>query len=322
MAEWIVDDGIGETRAALVADDRIVAARLLRDDGVRAGTIVGARLTGRVGARGAIVLDGGGDALLQPVPKALSEGSRLTVEIVREAIPEKGRWKLPLARPTDASPRPAAPLVETLAPARRLGPHDPDLLEQAGWSELIEQAGSGLVPFPGGLLRIDLTAAMTVIDVDGELPPAELSRAGAYAAGKAIQRLDIGGAIGIDLPTTPDRAARLAAAAALDAALPLPFERTAVNGFGFLQVVRRRIRPSLLELVQGDPVRTAALALLRRVAREPARGGAAVLAAAPAVIALLESRPEWMAELARRRGGALGLRAASNLPISAGHVEA
>jgi hypothetical protein len=321
LAEWIVDAGIGETRAALVDQGRIVAARLVPDTGLRAGAIVGARLAGRAGARGELALDAGGAALLQPVPPGLSEGARLAVEIVRESIPEQGRWKLPVARRSEEAPRPAPSLADELAPVRQLGPHDADLLEEAGWSELIDQAATGLVPFPGGLLRIDLTAAMTVIDVDGELPPAELARAGAAAAGAAIQRLDIGGSIGIDLPTVPDRAARIAAAEALDAALAPPFERTAVNGFGFLQIVRRRVRPSLPEQVRGDPVRAAALALLRRIGREPARG-AATLVAAPAVVTLLESKPDWMAQLARRRGGALGLRSRPDLPISAGHVEA
>ena len=66
--------------------------------------------------------------------------------------------------------------------------------------------------------------------------------AGAAAAARAIRRLGIGGSIGIDLPTLAAQAERQAAAAALDAVLPQPFERTAVNGFGFLQIVRRRER--------------------------------------------------------------------------------
>lgn len=321
MAEWILEEGIGESRAALVEGGQIVEARIVREDGLRAGAIVRARLTGRNGNRGELAIEGGGETLLQPVPPGLAEGATLTAEIIRDALPERGRWKLPVARATEASPRPAPSLADTIGPATRLAPHAPDALEAAGWSELIEQAETGLVPFRGGLLRIDLTAAMTVIDVDGELPPAELARAGAAAAGAAIRRFGIGGSIGIDLPTTPDKAARQAAADALDAALPQPFERTAVNGFGFLQIIRRRVRPSLLELVQADPVRSAALALLRRASRDP-RPGAGTLVAAPAVAALIEANPAWLEALARLRGGAISLRADPGLPISGGHVEA
>lgn len=321
MAEWILDEGIGESRAALVDADRIIEARIARDGGLRVGAVVRARLTGRSGDRGELLIEGGGQALLQRLPPGLAEGAMLNAEIVREALPERGRWKLPVARATDAPPAPAPTLADEIGPAIRLAPHAPDALEVAGWSELIEQAETGLVPFRGGLLRIELTAAMTVIDVDGELPPAELARAGAAAAGAAIRRLGIGGSIGIDLPTVPDKAARQAAADAFDAALPPPFERTAVNGFGFLQIVRRRTRPSLLELIQADPVRSAALALLRRAGRDP-RPGAGTLVAPPAVASLIAANPDWLDALARRRGGAIGLRAEPALPMSAGHVEA
>src|SRR3546814_2041594 len=50
-------------------------------------------------------------------------------------------------------------------------------------------------------LRIFLTPAMTLIDVDGSLPPAQLGPKGAALAAKAIRRMGITGSIGIDLPT-------------------------------------------------------------------------------------------------------------------------
>lgn len=320
MAEWLYEAGIGEARAALVEAGAIVEARIAREAVLRAGAVVAARLTRTLGGRGELVLDGGGAALLQPLPPGLTEGARLNVEITREAIPERGNPKLPLARVTDASPRAAPSLADELGAVRTLRVPGPDALEAAGWSELLDQAETGLVPFAGGLLRIHVTPAMTLIDVDGALPPAELATRGAAAAGAAIRRFDIGGSIGLDLPTLPDKAARQAAAAALDATLPQPFERTAVNGFGFLQIVRRRVRPSLLELIQADRPRAAALALLRRLERDPPRGPG-TLVAAPAVARVLEGEPGWLSDLARRTGVPLGLRADPALPISAAHVE-
>ncbi|MGZ8297439.1 MAG: ribonuclease, partial [Allosphingosinicella sp.] len=111
--------------------------------------------------------------------------------------------------------------------------------------------------------------------------------------------------IGIDLPTVASRDERLRVVAALDAVLPQPFERTAVNGFGFLQVVRRRERRSLPELLQWDPAGAAARDLLRTAERAV---GACELAAAPAVIARLRASPDWLETLARRNGGPVALR--------------
>src|SRR3546814_7219606 len=89
--------------------------------------------------------------------------------------------------------------------------------------------------------------------------------------------------IGIDLPTMNNKDERQIAANLFDKHLPQPFERTAVNGFGFLQVIRRRERPSLMEVLREDPVLTAALALLRRGERH-GTGGGVTLVGAPAVI--------------------------------------
>ncbi len=325
MAEWLYEDGIGESRAALVEGDTILEAAIELPDGLRAGTIAQARLATILipGRRGIARLGDGAEVLIEPLAGGVTEGASVRIEILREALPERGRPRLPKGRLTDAGPRAGPSLLGRLAasglPVVTVPSHGPDRLEAAGWSELIDEASSGEIAFPGGALRMSLTPAMTLFDVDGALPPAELAVAGAAAAGRAILRLGIGGSIGIDLPTLPAKAERQAAAAALDAILPPPFERTAVNGFGFLQLVRRRERASLPELLQGDPAGAAARALLRRAEREPGRG-ARTLSAAPAVIAAIESHPDCLPELARRLGAPIALRADPALAISAGHV--
>jgi len=157
---------------------------------------------------------------------------------------------------------------------------------------------------------------MTLIDVDGHLPPDELAVTGAMEGARAVRRLGIGGSIGIDLPTAGSKAARQQAAAAIDATLPQPFERTAVNGFGFVQIVRPRPRASLVEHAQ-DRAAFEARALLRLAVFEPP--GAKRLVAHPAVAGAVERG--WIDALARQIGGAVELRADASLPMSGGYAE-
>ena len=321
MAEWLYQEGIGENRAILVEDGAIIEAAIELPAALRAGTVAEGRLASILvqGRRGIVRLEGGAEALLEPLPSKITDGQSVRVEIVREAIWEAGRERLAKARITEAPVREGPSLAERIGRfARHEGP-GPDLFEQSGWSELLEEAASGEIEFPGGALRMSLTPAMTLFDVDGALPAPELAVAGAAAAARAIRRLAIGGSIGIDLPTLAGKAERQAAAAAVDALLPQPFERTAVNGFGFLQIVRRRERASLPELIQGDPVGAAARALLRRAERS-AGAGERVLHAAPRVVARIEENPQWVEALERRLGTKVSLRADPALAISAGHV--
>jgi hypothetical protein len=321
LAEWLCEEGIGESRAILVEGDAILEAAIELPDPLRVGTVAEARLAKILvpGRRGLVVADGG-EAILEPLPASLTEGRKLRIEIVREAVPEMGRPKLPKARVTEEEPRPGPSLFERLGGPSIPASRGPDCFEQAGWSELLEEALTGEIGFAGGALRMSLTPAMTLFDVDGALPPAALACAGAAAAARAIRRFGIGGSIGIDLPTLPGKAERQAAAAAFDEGLPQPFERTAVNGFGFLQIVRRRERPSIPEIVQGDRVGAAARALLRRAERVPG-AGERTIRAAPPVIARIEADAGWTEALARRIGAAVRLRADPALPISGGDVQ-
>lgn len=325
MPEWLVETGIGETRAALVNDGAIVEARIELDGTVPAGTILQARLvTIGTGGRNGTARDlDGTDYLLPHVPSGVPEGASLAVEVTRPAIPGPEPWKRPLARASRDEPRRPRSLAERLqgsgVPVRALTlPAARDELGEAGWNDVVDEARSGGVDFAGGRLGIFFTPAMTLIDVDGFLPPDELAVAGARAAAEAIRRLDIGGSIGIDLPTVKGKGARAAAAAAVDSVLPQPFERTAMNGFGFLQVVRPRSRASLIELAQ-DRASFEARALLRRAAFEEA--GAKRLVASPGVARVLEANPGWVEQLSRQLGGALSLRIDPALPIHGSYGE-
>ncbi len=302
---WLFEAGIGEARAALVDNDRIVEAAIELDcDTLRVGTVARARLVALLpGRRGRVALDGG-EALLQ-VPPGITEGAALTVEIVREALPEAGRAKLARAVATDAPPHAAPDLRARLAatghPVRELRPHEADALEAAGWSELLDEALTGEILFPVGALRLSPTPAMTLFDVDGGPPLDALAIAAAHQVAAAIRRHGIGGSIGIDFPTLQGKAQRQAVAAAIDDGLPPPFERTAMNGFGFLQIVRPRPRASLPELLRADPVGAAARAVLRSLERTPPTASRRHTLPV-AVHARLMAEPGWLAELARRTG--------------------
>jgi len=305
--EWLYEAGIGEARAALVDDDQILEAAIELDDStaLKVGLVARARLVELLpGRRGRVTLDGG-EALINYLPPGITQGASLTVEIVREALPEAGRAKLAKAVPSDLPPCPAPTLYERLMatglPVHSPRAHEPDALEAAGWSELLDEAMSGEIVFPLGALRLSPTPAMTLFDVDGAAPLDTLAVTAAHVVARAIRRHGIGGSIGIDFPTLAGKAQRSAVAAAIDESLPQPFERTAMNGFGFLQIVRPRPRASIPEILRADPVGAAARAAIRTLERTPPTASRRHTLPA-AVHTRLMTRPDWLAELARRTG--------------------
>jgi ribonuclease G len=314
LAEWLYEEGIGENRAALIEDGEILGAAIeLPDSGPTVGAIVAARLIDERSIR----LDDGGEALLARPARGLTQGASLLAEIVRQPLPERGRIKPAKAviAPEGAAPAPGDGLLartrSTGQPVRMCLPHEPDRLEAAGWSELLEEARSGDIAFAGGALRLSPTPAMTLFDVDGDPPLGTLAIASARAVARAIRRHGIGGSIGVDFPTLADRADRKAVDSALDSAIPEPFEKTAMNGFGFVQIVRPRLRASLPEQVQADPAGAEARAALRRAERLSPPGPHHHIVSAGA-LRWLAAHPDCEAELARRTGVAHQFRTAGN----------
>ncbi|MFL9839918.1 ribonuclease [Sphingomonas sp. ST-64] len=304
MAEWLYEAGIGENRAALVARGTIRKARI-ELPGLRADTVAPAKLIDR--NTGKVMLPDGDEALCDPLPKGVTQGATFAVRIVREPVAERSRMKLAKAVPALDQPLAGGPdLIARITayglPVRHCHPHEPDAFEEAGWSEVLEEARTGEIAFATGALRLALTPAMSLFDVDGGPPLGPLSIDAAHAVAAAMERLGIAGSVGIDFPTLANKSARNAVAEAIDAALPQPFERTAVNGFGFLQIVRRKTRMSLPELIAADPVGAAVRAELRRLERLPPPAPDTHMLA-PALLRRLEREPDWIAQLHRRTGG-------------------
>jgi hypothetical protein len=263
-ARWVVEESPLADRAALIDGDEILAAHiaLKGDDHPQLGTVLAAkwyspqRINAGERPAAAILTDSHGNELYLPRPPAgAGPGQTLTVEVVRERVWTPRSDKLAKVRISEAAPAAAPTLAEQLA-VEPLSPYQSDTLEAAGWSELIEQAESGRIDSDGVRLWLDTTEAMTLIDVDGTLTPDQLAIAGATLVARTILRLDIGGSIGIDFPTQTSKAARNATAEAFDAAMTGSFERTAINGYGFMQVIRPLLRPSLVAIMASPHAAT------------------------------------------------------------------
>ncbi|RXZ66373.1 ribonuclease E/G family protein [Pelagerythrobacter rhizovicinus] len=320
MADWLVEEGIGEHRAVRLSGDRIIHARVEWPGRLAAGHVADAVLVSRAAGapRGTVRFASGEEALVDRLPRDASEGAAIRVEIVRAAIGERGRTKLAQARPSDkelASPT-LAELLQAEGHAVRVVHRFPE----CGWDELVDEALDGTVTFAGGSLLFAPTPAMTVVDIDGALRPRELALAAVVPLADAIRRFDLGGSIGIDFPTLQAKADRRQVDDALGALLAgWPHERTAMNGFGFVQLVARLERPSLLHLARLSRTGFAARRLLRQAERV-AEPGALLLTCHPAVQAAL--RREWREKLARRAGREVRIAADSALALEAGFAQA
>lgn len=324
---WLYEAGIGENRALRLDNGELVQIRIERADGqARPGAVVDARFARQwvAGKSGIVTLPDGQEALLQPLPNGLTEGAPVRVEITRAAMTERGgQAKRAKAQPVDRnSPASEGPdlLTEIRAtglPVKQVHAHEQDVFAQHGWHEVIEQAETGRVDFDGGSLLISLTPAMTVIDVDGPLPPFELAKRAAEAIAKAVVRLDISGNIGIDFPTLQAKPERAAVTAVFDEYMTANCERTAINGFGFMQIVSRKMWPSVPEILQANRATNRALNLLRQAERDGG-SGPMQLNVHPAVANKLKQ--PLLDELAQRTGRPVSVASEGRISIEGGSV--
>lgn len=321
MAEWLVENGIGETRAILVEAGQVLAARLEWPGKLVAGEVADATLTSRRSgsSRGTVLFPNGEEALIDGLPAAASEGSPVRAAVTRSAIAETGRLKRAQARFTDRAPRPSPSLAERLrsegTPAQAVTrfPEDP-------WPDIIGEAVEGVIAFEGGAIIVTPTPAMTLLDIDGDLPARALALAAVPAIAGAIRRLDLGGSIGIDFPTLDRKEDRRAVDEGLATALARwQHQSTAMNGFGFVQLAARLERPSIIQRVRQEPVGAAARLLLRR-AENVSEPGALLLTAHPRVRAALAA--SWLDELARRTGRTIRLHEDDRLALEGGFAQA
>lgn len=321
MPDWLIEEGIGEERAILLDKGRIVATRLYWPGSLAAGEVGDTVLVSRTAGspRGTVRFGSGEEALIHRLPASASEGASLRCRVTRPSLAERDRRKLARAIPTDEALRAAPGLAEQLAADGHTA-RTVRRFPEGDWEEVWLEAWNGAVPFDGGELAVFDSPAMTLVDIDGTGDPRSLALAAAPALAEAIARFDLAGSIGSDFPTLTAKADRKAVDAALDIALAdWPHERTAMNGFGFVQIVARHTRHSLIQRLHHARADAAARLLLRRAERvtEP---GALLLTMHPGVEARL--RPEWRVELARRTGRNVRIQADPKLALEAGFAQA
>ena len=308
MAEWFLEEGIGETRTLLIEGDEVLEARLQWHGEMISGEVHEAQLIKkqRSAKRGTVRLGNGIQAWTQNLPAQATEGVSGKVRVTRAPIAEKGRLKL-------AQTRWLNKVGHTLDPVPLAG--EPVQAFDAGlWEEVWHAASSGSIAFTGGEILVSATPAMTVIDVDGELEPKELCLAAIPAIAKALYWFDIGGNIGIDFPSLDARHDRRIVDEALAEFLDdWPHERTAMNGFGFVQIIARLEGPSLIHRFATSRVGMCARYALRVGERAQGAGPVLLLRVHPALKAKL--KPEWLEELARRSGKQVRMETDASLAL-------
>ena len=333
----------GEIRLMLHEDGKLVELRLLRlltnMPVLLPGCTTPVRLGAKIGARRALVEFAGGEGEISPIPDC-SEGSWLSAELIRSAFPEPGRWKRAVFRQAEArdfglgdfilsrwsdltaivcaGPMEAAQIRSIFGEACPEIRIDKAAIDDAQSDIWCERGITGEFVIDGGLLSIERTRAMTMIDIDGFGAAHAVNLTAARAIPWLLRLYSIGGQVGIDFLASANKAER----AEIDAELGKgcvslgQHERTAVSGFGFAQLVLPRPGPSVMETLCGTgwkmpSVETEALMLLRDAARSQGIGARELVANAK-IIAQIELWPALLAELQTSLGCAVTLRCDSS----------
>ena len=331
----LIEENVGETRAAVAENGRIVELHLDRwsEQGQRAveGEVYRGRVRRVEPALNAAFVDiGVGEEGFLPFgksgrPKGLHEGAAIGVRIAREAHAEKGpNLAMVEVEPGDAPEclEPAAILAQRLVKAYGDA--------EAVWADetdhdleaVFEEALDPFAPVPGGgSLYIEQTRAMVTVDVDAEgrkgqgnaaQLAAALNVSAAKEAARQIRLRGLGGIAAIDfvhMRAQPDRKA-------VEQALRGAFKRdrakvdvAPLSQFCVGELARQRRTRSLAE-IQHDAhgrlsVETCALAALRRLQSEAMadRARRQVLEVGPDVHAWLDADAiGWQSAMTERIG--------------------
>lgn len=319
-AKWLIEEGIGETRALLIEDGEVLAAKLHWPGELTAGTLFPAQLTIRYAGtrRGVAVTAEGTEVLVDHLPKDLTEGASFALRVSRAPMAERGRFKSAQGRFHGDD----VPEDEAVENAHPFALSDAEVVHQFPiglWEEVWAAASSGSLEFAGGEILCSVTPAMTVIDIDCSRPEEGYFNSIPMIS-KALRWFGLGGNIGIDFPSVTDKGDRRACDDRLAEHLSdWPHESTAMNGFGFVQLVARLEGPSLLHRFATSRVGMCARHALRVAERADGIGPVLLVRVHPALKAKL--KPAWLEELSRRTGREVRIETDPSLALEAPHAQ-
>lgn len=318
------DDAPGERRAAVVENGNIVEIHIQRDALWALGECGVGRIDRKTPSGAYVVADDGSTLLLRSKINQ-PDGARISFQLTREAIAEPGRHKPPEILLRDSV---TSPLIgkDALWDARiaSLGQSAMNAPTADGFDVAI--AGQSHVGDVS--ISFQRTKAGLVFDIDGIGDAFAINMGATTEVARLLRLYQVGAIALIDFVSMESKAQRTQIAEAFDAASladPRPFERTAINGYGMMQVVRARPRPSVLDHLFGTRIaalsdETQAYWLLRAVAQSTGFG-ARTVTAQPDVATLLQSErwAAWRGQAARLAGAEM-LVVADEKASGYGHV--
>jgi ribonuclease G len=276
MREIAFDASPGETRAVLFEGGTAVELHIFRDGHALPGSVLNAKILSKSAGRAFLQLASGEEAVIMPPPTE-PEGASVRVEIVRARICEPGEIKLATARLSEVA---LCEVTEDHWRATLSERADAVIAVGADFDDHFDIAHAGRSDVEGATIWFERTKAGLVFDVDGSGDAFAINHDAATEIARLLRLFRIGGATMIDFVGMENKVARLKIAAAFDAASaadPRGFERTAINGYGLMQVIRAKPGPSILDTLFGTrrvslSDETLILALLRSASRSSGAG--------------------------------------------------
>ena len=276
MRDIAFDASPGETRAVLFEGGVAVELHIFRESNALPGSVIDAKIISKARGRAFLALANGEEAVIAPPPPE-PEGATVRIEIIRARLCEPGEVKLATARLSEAE---LSEIGEDRWRAGLCERADAVIAAGADFDDHFDVAHAGRSDVEGATIWFERTKAGLVFDVDGSGNAFAVNYGAAAEIARLLRLFQIGGAAMIDFIGMENKAARLTVAAAFDegsTADPRGFERTSINGYGLMQVIRAKPGPSILDTLFGTrrvslSDETLILALLRTASRTSGAG--------------------------------------------------